>query len=1033
MEVYTVERGVLCHVIGTLLAWGLGLIVYLMYRLWQDYISTILTAFIVSQTLHKQRAQLVRHIRQLRDPRMPSLLHRVLSLAAKPQQSLVAAVHSIPYLIRFAVYDIPALVQLALLQLVFLLGADLSTWYALAWYTCTTTLLSAGALYVLEKTMALWAESPSAARGDAAVSRLIADNDLAAIVVLAGLLLVVGFVTTTLAVQSVQNGMQLLVDGSSWMRDVRPETAEAVSQVVRQGVDLGVASLDQLRLAEYQWTPVLAHLIDAVRGAWESPNASTSAFLPHDVVTSTFDKLRECYPQATWLRQAEDLGRLVLWAASRATSGGVGASAGMEAPAGHSSIGGTGVDPAGGGGDVPLARPSLLEEAQHLFSELQDPAELLTMLREHVTSSASLMPSTIASSVLQWSSWSMALVLQLVSFVISFGGTAVVFLTMTFYMLSTEIDVLTFLVDKIHPATSTSTLQRMRDTVDVVIIMPFAGAARAAIVTELTYVALSCTFGELPFRHLASLGVVVLTLFPLVYAWWVCLPWVLVCCFLLGRWATGLSLLALMVAVLGGDRVRPEAEIQLQRRAGVGDYVHAFSLVLGVYVFGLSGVLFGPMLVCVAKLLSDVTFEFISTAEGHMASPPGAAYSPRGSDISSAHDMSSAFVDVDEQHAHAVGDNELWMGAPGAKAQPPALRERPGKHERRHERRPSGGAAGAAGAAGVGRGGASSVLHVVGVGGGPAAGDSGIHMPAVQGGGTPSLLGAVAGFMMRRLSFSTPRVIDASAAHVTPNMTPASPRFARSAGGSLFPGRMGADGRPFTADGRPFTGRFTEPEPPSASGRGLSDGAEESPPDLVTVFVTVPATWDDDETRAAVGGYEYLSEGAEAEAETASARGTAGRNSGIAPDAFAPWGASPVQMARVRVAAPCNMPWSSFLQRVEERLAMVGRLPPGRTVLALRSATDTALVASLEDLRDGEVLEALLRTEDEPSRARGSARLSDSRAATLTCGDGSVPGRLSGRPKATPNTHAPPLPAERLEFFSPAERRMAAATAPTVD
>ena len=1068
MEVYTVERGVLCHVIGTLLAWGLGLIVYLMYRLWQDYISTILTAFIVSQTLHKQRAQLVRHIRQLRDPRMPSLLHRVLSLAAKPQQSLVAAVHSIPYLIRFAVYDVPALVQLALLQLVFLLGADLSTWYALTWYTCTTTLLSAGALYVLEKTMALWADLPSAARGDAAGSRLIADNDLAAIVVLAGLLLVVGFVTTTLAVQSVQNGAQLLVDGSSWMRDVRPETAEAVSQVVRQGVDLGVASLDELRQAEYQWTPVLAHLIDAVRGAWEAPNASSSAFLPHDVVTSTFDKLRECYPQATWLRQAEDLGKLVLWAASRATSGatsgatsatlgGGDASAGMEAPAGRSGIGGAGADAAGGGGDVPLAHPSLLEEAQHLFSELQDPAELLAMLREYVTSSASLMPTTIASSVLQWSSWSMALVLQLVSFVISFGGTAVVFLTMTFYMLSTETDVLTFLVDKIHPATSTSTLQRMRDTVDVVIIMPFAGAARAAIVTELTYVALSCTFGELPFRHLASLGVVVLTLFPLVYAWWVCLPWVLVCCFLLGRWATGLSLLALMVAVLGGDRLRPEAEIQLQRRAGVGDYVHAFSLVLGVYVFGLSGVLFGPMLVCVAKLLSDVTFEFISTAEGHVASPPGAAYNPRGSYNSSAHD--GAFVDVDEQHAHAVGDDEMWIGAPGAKAQPPALRERPGKHERRHERRPS---AGAAGAAGVGRGGAPSVLH--GVGGGPAARGSGMHMPAAQGGtagtpslitaGTPSLLGAVAGFMMRRLSFSTPRVIDASceqrrvidasceqrrvidasAAHVTPNMTPASSRFARSAGGSLLPGRMGTEGRPFTADGRPFTGHFTESEPPSASGCRLSDGADEYPPDLVTVFVTVPATWDHDETRAAVG-YEYLIEGAEAEAETVSTRGTAGRDSGIAPDAFAPQGASPAQMARVRVrvAAPCNAPWSTFLQRVEERLVIVGCLPPGRMVLALRSATDAALVASLEDLRDGEVLEALLRTEDEPSRAP-RARLSDSRAATLTGGDGSVPGRLSsGLPRATPNTHAPPLPAERLEFFSPAERRMAAATAPNVD
>jgi hypothetical protein len=464
------------------------------------------------------------------------------------------------------------------------------------------------------------------------------------------------------------------------------------------------------------------------------------------------------------------------------------------------------------------------------------------------------------------------------------------------------------------------------------------------------------------------------------------------------------------------------------------------------------------MLVCVAKLLSDVTFEFISTADGHVASPPSAAYyNPRGSYNSSAHD--GAFADVDEQHAHAVGDDEVWIGAPGAKAQPPALRERPGKHERRHERRPS---AGAAGAAGVSRGGAPSVLHGVGVGGGPAAGGSGMHMPAAQGGtagtpslftagtpslftaGTPSLLGAVAGFMMRRLSFSTPRVIDASceqrrvidasAAHVTPNMTPASSRFARSAGGSLLPGRMGTEGRPFTADGRPFTGHFTESEPPSASGCGLSDGADEYPPNLVTVFVTVPATWDDDETRAAVG-YEYLIEGAEAEAETVSARGTAGRDSGIAPDAFAPRGASPAQMARVRVrvAAPCNAPWSSFLQRVEERLVIVGCLPPGRTVLALRSATDAALVASLEDLCDGEVLEALLRTEDEPSRAYPRARLSDSRAATLTGGDGSVPGRLSGRPRATPNTHAPPLPAERLEFFSPAERRMAAATAPTVD
>lgn len=37
------------------------------------------------------------------------------------------------------------------------------------------------------------------------------------------------------------------------------------------------------------------------------------------VVESTFDKLRECYPKATWLAQTEDLGKLVLWAAHRAS------------------------------------------------------------------------------------------------------------------------------------------------------------------------------------------------------------------------------------------------------------------------------------------------------------------------------------------------------------------------------------------------------------------------------------------------------------------------------------------------------------------------------------------------------------------------------------------------------------------------------------------------------------------------------------------------------------------------------------------
>ena len=60
------DRSVMAHVVGTLLAWFIGLLVFLMYKLWQDYISTILVAFIVSQTLHAQRAYIVGLLQWLR-------------------------------------------------------------------------------------------------------------------------------------------------------------------------------------------------------------------------------------------------------------------------------------------------------------------------------------------------------------------------------------------------------------------------------------------------------------------------------------------------------------------------------------------------------------------------------------------------------------------------------------------------------------------------------------------------------------------------------------------------------------------------------------------------------------------------------------------------------------------------------------------------------------------------------------------------------------------------------------------------------
>ena len=87
---------------------------------------------------------------------------------------------------------------------------------------------------------------------------------LAATIVLLTLLVVLSFVGTTLAVQSVLDGMQLLVDGSTWMRNVSVEAEGPVRAVVAQGVELGMAGLEQLKRQDHQWVPAVSHLLEQV-------------------------------------------------------------------------------------------------------------------------------------------------------------------------------------------------------------------------------------------------------------------------------------------------------------------------------------------------------------------------------------------------------------------------------------------------------------------------------------------------------------------------------------------------------------------------------------------------------------------------------------------------------------------------------------------------------------------------------------------------------------------------------------------------
>ena len=473
------ELGVMSHVSGTLLAWALAGIAYLMYLLWRDYISTILIAFIVSQTLHTQRAQLVGLVRWVRDRNTPPLFQCAVTAVARPRSLLNATL-----------FGLPSVVQLAMLQLVFLIGFELSTWLRLSYLALPTALVGAVTVFLFDKKLLSF-------------NFLLSDELFAASVVLVGMIVVLCFVIMTLSVQSVVDGVELLAAGSSLVGSLSSDAAVPVRQVVSQGVEVGRAGLDQLRQAEYQWVPVLSHLMDHVN---RSASEGTALLMSDEVVHSTFDKLRECYPNAAWLGQAEDLGKLVLWAANQS----VGSSASPFS-----------------------ANSSLLEEGRKLFSELDDPAELLTMLQAQMAALVAYLPQT-ETGLLYLVSSILAKSLQLVNVLINVGGTAVVFLTMTFYMLASEKDVLTLVVDKVHPAATQEALQRMRDTIDAIIIMPIAGAARNAMITELFYYVLG-----VPCRHLAALGVVVFTLFPLAYAWVVSLPWVLVCCFVLGKWISG--------------------------------------------------------------------------------------------------------------------------------------------------------------------------------------------------------------------------------------------------------------------------------------------------------------------------------------------------------------------------------------------------------------------------------------------------------------------------------------------------------------
>ena len=90
----------------------------------------------------------------------------------------------------------------------------------------------------------------------------------------------------------------------------------------------------------------------------------------------------------------------------------------------------------------------------------------------------------------------------------------------------------------------------------------------------------------MPYAHLAALGVIGFTIFPLTYPWVVCMPWCIAYIVLGGgsNTARGVVLATAVVIALSGTSRTAQ---RLYDGTGMGAYVLGFSLVLGVYMFGI--------------------------------------------------------------------------------------------------------------------------------------------------------------------------------------------------------------------------------------------------------------------------------------------------------------------------------------------------------------------------------------------------------------------------------------------------------------
>jgi len=157
--------------------------------------------------------------------------------------------------------------------------------------------------------------------------------------------------------------------------------------------------------------------------------------------------------------------------------------------------------------------------------------------------------------------------------------------------------------------------QQLRATMEAVLMLTLKMSLYRASATFVLYKVMGV---QLP--YLAALLTIMLTLFPVVYAYWACLPWCLVFAFH-GRWQSSLILFTLQYILsyqldswaLGTfqKKIQQPFAARPHTDQSKNEFMTGMSMFFGVTAFGAHGVILGPLLVC----LGIVSYNTLKTTQ----------------------------------------------------------------------------------------------------------------------------------------------------------------------------------------------------------------------------------------------------------------------------------------------------------------------------------------------------------------------------------------------------------------------------------